>query len=218
MESQARQMTLYRWWPTLDRRLAQGGMVIGAFATAAVFAALYGPGPHEAVGLRQSILPTTTAADTLRDDTGAQVDEKAAREAAQRKIAEALTRQVAEAAAAQPAAAVRPVALDNQASSAAAPPAAASPDDADFAKLATKATEAIHMGDIAGARLVLEHAIAAGDTTAVYALAETYDPRVLAQLHVRGMTGDPDKARVLYEQALAKGITKAQAKLTAPGE
>ena len=84
--------------------------------------------------------------------------------------------------------------------------------------MATKAAEAIHTGDIAGARLVLEHAVAAGDTTAIYALAETYDPRVLAQLHVRGMTGDPDKARALYKQALAKGVTQAQAKLAASGE
>jgi hypothetical protein len=65
---------------------------------------------------------------------------------------------------------------------------------------------------------VLEHAVAAGDTTAICALAETYDPRVLAQLHVRGTKGDPDKARALYEQALAKGVAKAQEKLTPSDE
>jgi len=220
MESHARQMMIHRWLPILDGRLAQGGMVIGAFATAAVLAALYGPGPREAAGLRQSILPTTTtaAADTLRDDAGSQIDEAAARETAQRKIAEALNRQAAEAAASPPAASAQPAAPGSQTSSAAPVPASASIGDNDFEKLADKAAEAIRIGDISGARLVLEHAVAAGDTTAICALAETYDPRVLAQLHVRGMTGDADKARALYEQALAKGVAKAQAKLVPSDE
>jgi hypothetical protein len=208
MASHARQMTIQRLLPVLDGRLAQGGIVIGAFATAAVLAALYGPGPRAAVSLRQSMLPTTVAvaAETLRDDAGFQIDEAAARATAQRTIAEALNRQAAEADALLSAASVAPQ------------PASASLDDKDFGKLADKAAGAIHTGDIAGARLVLEHAVAAGDTTAIYALAETYDPRVLAQLHVRGMTGDSDKARALYEQALAKGVAKAQEKLAPLGE
>ena len=220
MESHARQLTSHRRLPLLDGRLAQGAMIIGAFATAAVLAALYGPGPREA-GLRQAILPTTTtaaAADTLRDPAGSRIDEEAAREAARRKIAEALNRQAAAAAASPPAASARPSAPDSRTSSAAPAPASASLGHEDFQKLANKAAAAIHTGDIAGARLLLEHAVAGGDTTAIYALAETYDPRLLAQLHVRGMTGDPDKARALYEQALAKGVAKAQEKLVPSGK
>jgi TPR repeat protein len=196
-------------------------MVVGALATAAVLAALYGPGPRETASLRQSILPTTAAAaGSLRDEAGFEIDEKAARATARHKIAEALTRQAAEAAAAaQLVAAVRPLTHESApqlvaSASAAAPSATTNLGDIDFEKLADKAANAIRTGDIAGARLVLEHAVAAGDKTAVYALAETYDPRVLAQLHVRGMTGDPDKARALYQQAAANGVTQAQEKLT----
>ena len=224
MESRACQMTIHRWLPVLDGKLAQGGIVIGAFATAAVLAALYGPGPREAAPLRQSMLPpmmTAAAADTRRDDAGSQIDEQAARETARRKIAEALNRQAAEAAASPPVASAPPAAPDSQTASAAPVPASASAslgDRKDFEKLANKAAAAIHTGDIAGARLVLEHAVAVGDTTAIYALAETYDPRVLAQLHVRGMKGDPDKARALYQQALAQGIAKAQDKLVPSDE
>ena len=215
MELHMRRMMVDRWWPVLDEKFAQGGLVAGAFATAAVLAALYWPGPREVAGLRQSMLPATTAAaaDILRVAADSNFDEAAAREIARRKIAEALNRQAAEAAASPQLASAEPVAPNSSASSAAPAPAVANPDKQDFAKLANKAAQAIHMGDIAGARLVLEHAVLAGDTTAIYALAETYDPRVLAQLHVRGMQGDPDKARALYEQALAKGVAKAQEKL-----
>jgi hypothetical protein len=219
MQSHAREMTLERWRPLLDRRLAQGGMVIGAFATAAVLAALYGPGPRAVAGLPQTILPAAAAAaaDTPRGDSVARANEEAARENARRAIAEALNRQAAASAASAPAAAAQIVAPEGQAE-ATAPPPPANFDEEDFEKLADRAAEAIRIGDIAGARLLLEHAIAAGDTTAIYALAETYDPRVLAKLHVRGMTGDADRARVLYQQALAKGVAQAQAKLTAAGQ
>lgn len=224
MESHARymtHMTIARWLPILDGKFAQGGLVIAAFATAAVLAALYGPGPREAAALQQTVLPTATAAaaGAPRVELDPNADEAAAREIARRKIAEALYRQAAEAAALSPAVSVEPVAPQSQAASAApaapATPAPAAPsfNGKDFEKLANKAAGAIRAGDIAGARLVLEHAILAGDTTAIYALAETYDPRILAQLHVRGMQADPDKARALYQQALAKGVTQAQEKL-----
>jgi hypothetical protein len=192
-----------------------------AFATAAVLAALYGPGPREA-GLQQSVLPTTTAAaaDTLKDNPRPQADEKAARENARRKIAAALIRQAAQIAIANPSASTKPDTPAGRTLSPAPQPTTAnsSASDVDFKKLAAKAAQAIQIGDIAGARLVLEHAVDAGDTTAIYALAETYDPRVLAKLHVRGMTGDAEKARALYEQALAKGVKQAQAKLAPDGK
>lgn len=223
MDSYARHIThvmIDRWWPLLDGKFAQGGLIVGAFATAAVLAAMYGPGPRETAVLQQAVLQATTAAaaDAPRVDAGPTTDETAAREIARRKIAEALYRQAAEAAITAPATAAAPAASQSQASSTVSPPAAPSLGGEDFEKLASKAAAAIHTGDIAGARLVLEHAIVAGDTTAIYALAETYDPRVLEQLHVRGMQADPDKARALYQQALAKGVTQAQAKLAPSGQ
>ena len=86
-------------------------------------------------------------------------------------------------------------------------------DPEDMQRLAGKAAQAILSGDIASARLVLEHAVRAGDATALYALAETYDPRVLTRLRVQGMRGEPDKARELYRRALDSGIEEARARL-----
>ena len=83
----------------------------------------------------------------------------------------------------------------------------------DMQKLAGKAAEAIRSGDIASARLVLQHAVRAGDATALYALAETYDPRVLVKLRVQGMQGEPETARQLYQQALERGVEEARARL-----
>lgn len=89
----------------------------------------------------------------------------------------------------------------------------ASLDPQDMERLAGKAAEAIRNGDIASARLVLEHAVRAGDATALYALAETYDPRVLVKLRVEGMEGEPDTARNLYQRALDKGVEEARSRL-----
>lgn len=89
----------------------------------------------------------------------------------------------------------------------------ASLDPEDMQRLAGKAAEAIRSGDIASARLVLEHAVRAGDATALYALAETYDPRVLVKLRVQGMQGEPDTARELYQKALDSGVEEARARL-----
>lgn len=89
----------------------------------------------------------------------------------------------------------------------------ASLDPEDMDRLAGKAAEAIRNGDIASARLVLEHAVRAGDATALYALAETYDPRVLVKLKVQGMQGEPDMARHLYRRALDKGVEEARSRL-----
>jgi hypothetical protein len=89
----------------------------------------------------------------------------------------------------------------------------ASLDPQDMERLAGKAAEAIRSGDIASARLVLEHAVRAGDATALYALAETYDPRVLVKLRVQGMEGEPDTARNLYQRALDKGVEEARSRL-----
>lgn len=93
--------------------------------------------------------------------------------------------------------------------------AAIAPED--MQRLAGKAATAIRTGDIAGARLVLEHAARAGDATALYALAETYDPRVLVKLRVQGMTGDPEKARDLYRKALDSGVEEARGRLSEGG-
>ncbi len=91
--------------------------------------------------------------------------------------------------------------------------ASAGLDPQDMEWLANKAAESIRNGDIASARLVLARAARAGDAAALYALAETYDPRVLVKLRVQGMQGEPDTARNLYQRALDRGVEEARQRL-----
>jgi hypothetical protein len=44
-----------------------------------------------------------------------------------------------------------------------------------------------------------------GSARAIFVLAETYDPEVLARLGTLGMRGDPARARELYAKAQAAG-------------
>jgi TPR repeat protein len=76
-----------------------------------------------------------------------------------------------------------------------------------------KAEELLNRGDIAGARLMLEHLLPGGSAAVAFRLAETYDPRRLSAWRVVGMRGDPKRARELYERALAGGMNQAQERL-----
>jgi hypothetical protein len=73
--------------------------------------------------------------------------------------------------------------------------------------LLSRAVGLIRQGDIAGTRLVLEHALRATHTWSegrklmTLLLAETYDPNQLAFWGVYGVQGDRMKARELYAQA-----------------
>ena len=77
------------------------------------------------------------------------------------------------------------------------------------------ASKLIAQADISAARLVLERAASSGDTRAIFALAETYDPNVLSAWRVRGIKGDRNRANALYEDALAKGETEARSRIIA---
>ena len=48
-----------------------------------------------------------------------------------------------------------------------------------------------------------------------FALAETYDPNMLAAWGTRGVTADPAKARALYQKAFDLGMARAQYRLDA---
>ena len=79
-----------------------------------------------------------------------------------------------------------------------------------------KAEELIRLGDIAAARLVLEHILEEGSGAsgaAAFRLAETYDPRWLSARGVVGWRGDPKRARELYGQAYGNGIKEAEERL-----
>jgi hypothetical protein len=65
----------------------------------------------------------------------------------------------------------------------------------------TRARELIRAGDIAGARLLLARAAEGKDARALFSLAETYDPVVLARWRVIGIPPDAAQAKALYREA-----------------
>ncbi len=64
--------------------------------------------------------------------------------------------------------------------------------------------ELLQLGDVASARLVLEHAARRDSRRAMTALAKTYDPEYLAKLGVRGVKPDKNQANAWYERASRK--------------
>jgi hypothetical protein len=70
-------------------------------------------------------------------------------------------------------------------------------------RLIERAEALLRDRDISGARLLLERATALGSARGNYLLAKTYDPVVLALWQVKGIQGDPVKARQLYDKARA---------------
>jgi hypothetical protein len=77
------------------------------------------------------------------------------------------------------------------------------------------ASKLVAHADISAARLVLERAASSGDTRAIFALAETYDPNMLSAWRVHGIKGDRDRANALYAEALAKGENEARSRIFA---
>ena len=98
-------------------------------------------------------------------------------------------------------------------------PAAAQPAtsgrkvDPEAARLMARANGLLAQGDISGARIVLERAVERGSAGASFAIAETYDPRVLSRWKTYGTRGDAAKAREFYAKASASGIEEAKDRL-----
>jgi hypothetical protein len=86
---------------------------------------------------------------------------------------------------------------------------------AEAAALVARARSLLRQGDIGAARLVLERAVEIGSAQASFALAETYDPLVLAKWGTYGTRGDASKAKALYDRADAAGIKESKARLDA---
>jgi hypothetical protein len=91
-------------------------------------------------------------------------------------------------------------------------PEAVSQRDAMLAKLES-ARGLINDGDVLRAREVLADGDVASEAEAVYLLAETYDPNVLAALGLVNVRAEVERARRLYEQALASGYEGAKLRL-----
>ena len=76
--------------------------------------------------------------------------------------------------------------------------------------LLARAKALLDQGNIGAARVVLERAAETGSAQATFALAETYDPNVLAAWRTYGTRGDGAKARDLYARAYHGGIKAAK--------
>jgi hypothetical protein len=68
-------------------------------------------------------------------------------------------------------------------------------------RLLERAEALLARRDISAARLILERAAESGSRRALFLLARSYDPRVLEELQVFGISGDEAKARELYARA-----------------
>ena len=78
-----------------------------------------------------------------------------------------------------------------------------------------KARETIKAGDMDGARVMLARLASQGNSDAIFALAETFDPNVLAAWGTQGEEADSEKARMFYSMALAQGVDRAATRLQA---
>ncbi|MDH3579390.1 MAG: hypothetical protein OEM91_02030, partial [Hyphomicrobiales bacterium] len=85
-------------------------------------------------------------------------------------------------------------------------------EKAEESRLLAKGKGLSRSGDIASARLVYEHAATRGSAEAMYALAQTYDPRMLAQWEVIGIAPNPSLALEWYTRAARLGHDAADAR------
>jgi TPR repeat protein len=93
------------------------------------------------------------------------------------------------------------------------PPSQRKLDNEQLAILLRRGKDSIASGDIVAARLVLQRAADANDPEAALALGATYDPLVLRELRVYGLTADAAIARVWYEKARVLGSEAATRRL-----
>jgi hypothetical protein len=78
-----------------------------------------------------------------------------------------------------------------------------------------QASRRVESGDVTGAREMLAAAEEGSQGSALFALAETYDPNMLAAWGSRGVAADVAKARALYRKALNLGVATAQNRIDA---
>jgi myosin heavy subunit len=86
------------------------------------------------------------------------------------------------------------------------------------ARLMARASTLLAQGNIGAARIVLERAAETGSAEASFALAETYDPRILSSWGTFGTRGDGTKAREFYAKAIAGGIQQGKDRLNASAQ
>jgi hypothetical protein len=82
-----------------------------------------------------------------------------------------------------------------------------------IAWLVRRGADFMRMGDFAAARLVLRPAADAGDPQAALMLGATFDPVIVADLGVIGLSPDPGVARAWYQRAMASGSLEASRRI-----
>jgi hypothetical protein len=87
-------------------------------------------------------------------------------------------------------------------------------DDA-VSELLGRAEALIADGEMQLARDLLTDSLLENNPRAAFALAETFDPNILAATGARGVRAEVERARMLYGKALAGGITLARQRLEA---
>jgi hypothetical protein len=78
-----------------------------------------------------------------------------------------------------------------------------------------QASRRVENGDVTGAREMLAAAEEGSQGPVAFALAETYDPNMLAAWGSRGVAADVAKAKALYRKALNLGVVNAQNRIDA---
>ena len=97
-----------------------------------------------------------------------------------------------------------------------APPAPSlKPASDEAARWSVRGLVALAKGDISSARLYLARAADAGDPRALVALADTYDPAMLAKLGVVMTPGDATRAREYLVKAAAAGVVVSKDRMAA---
>jgi hypothetical protein len=78
-----------------------------------------------------------------------------------------------------------------------------------------QASRRLESGDVMGAREMLAAVEDGRQGPVLFALAETYDPNMLAAWGSRGVAADVARARALYRKALSLGVASAHGRLEA---
>jgi hypothetical protein len=90
---------------------------------------------------------------------------------------------------------------------------AAKLDPQRIASLVRRGADLMQNGDFSAARLLLRPAAEAGDPQAALMLGATFDPVIVADQGVIGLTPDPEVARAWYQRAMTSGSTEASARI-----
>lgn len=86
-------------------------------------------------------------------------------------------------------------------------------DPTEIAILLKRGQDCLKNGDLVSARLLLHRAAAAGSADGAFALAQTFDPAVIARIGAVGVSPDAAKAREWYQKAAQLGSSLATQQL-----